>query len=204
MKAKDYRRKAWERLHGKWDTFALCMLIYAVIQGVCGALSDYYNYIGVAASLLIAGPFAAGLAFLSLNVIREQPIKVEMLFEGFERFLKTFLLGLINGVLILLWSLLLIVPGIVKSLSYGMSYYILLDNGELSANDARKRSMALMQGNKWRLFCLELSFIGWYLLGILTLGILFLWVAPYRRTAVAEFYRSLLPDRELLPETSAE
>ena len=114
MKAKDYRRQAWERLHGKWGTFALCMLIYAVIQGVCGALS--YYYIGAVASLLIAGPFAAGLAFLSLNVIREQPIKVEMLFEGFKRYLKTFLLGLINGVLIALWSLLLIVPGIVKSL----------------------------------------------------------------------------------------
>ena len=66
----------------------------------------------------------------------------------------------------------------------------------MGANAARKRSMELMRGNKWRLFCLHCSFIGWLLLCILTLGILTLWIAPYLQTAQAEFYRDLIAERD--------
>ena len=73
-----------------------------------------------------------------------------------------------------------------------MSFYILADNPEIDFNVARVRSIEMMRGNKWRLFCLDLSFIGWYLLCILTLGILSLWVTPYHNAARAEFYQSLI------------
>jgi uncharacterized membrane protein len=102
------------------------------------------------------------------------------------------ILYIINNVFIALWSLLLVIPGIVKAYSYSMSFYILADNLGLAANDARKQSMVLMHGNKWRLFCLHLSFIGWLLLSGITFGILLLWVIPYMQTATAEFYQDLI------------
>lgn len=94
-------------------------------------------------------------------------------------------------------------PGIIKALSYSMSWYILCDDPKVGANAARKRSMELMRGHKWKLFCLSLSFIGWWLLCILTLGILSLWVVPYQQTALAHFYRSLT-DAEAAPEQAEQ
>lgn len=73
-----------------------------------------------------------------------------------------------------------------------MSYYVLADNPEISANEARKRSMQIMRGNKWRLFCLDFSFIGWWLLTVLTLGILSFWIQPYKESACAAFYSRLI------------
>ena len=72
-----------------------------------------------------------------------------------------------------------------------MTYYILADNPSMTANDARRKSMDIMRGNKWRLFCLQLSFIGWLLLCVLTLGILTLWISPYIQTATAAFYEDI-------------
>ena len=73
-----------------------------------------------------------------------------------------------------------------------MSYFILADDPNIPANEARKRSMEMMRGNKWRLFCLDFSFFGWILLSILTLGVLYFWIIPYIQTARAEFYQDLL------------
>ena len=84
-----------------------------------------------------------------------------------------------------------------------MSYYILIDNPGLSANEARKRSMAMMRGNKWRLFCLDFSFIGWIVLCVLTFGILVFWVAPYQEAARAEFYQDLIKGTETTANTAA-
>ena len=79
------------------------------------------------------------------------------------------------------------------SYAYSMSYYILKDNPELSANEARKQSIEMMRGNKWRLFCLDFSFIGWSLLSMFTFGILMLWVTPVMQASHAAFYESLKP-----------
>lgn len=88
-----------------------------------------------------------------------------------------------------------LIPGIIKAYSYSMSYFVLTDHPELSANEARKRSMQLMRGKKWKLFCLQISFIGWGFLILLTLGILSFWVVPYMQTATAEFYTDLLAEQ---------
>lgn len=92
--------------------------------------------------------------------------------------------------------LLFIIPGIVKSFSYAMTPYILEENPELSANEAIDRSRAMMKGHKFDLFWLYLSFIGWILLSILTLGIGLLWLAPYMQTATAAFYEDVKADYE--------
>ena len=90
-----------------------------------------------------------------------------------------------------LWALLLIVPGIVKFYAYSMTPYILVDNPELSANEAINLSQKMMKGHKFDLFFLQLSFIGWIFLSIFTFGIGLLWVMPYMMTAQAAFYQDI-------------
>jgi uncharacterized membrane protein len=99
---------------------------------------------------------------------------------------------LLAGVFIFLWTLLFIVPGIIKSYAYAMTPYILIDNPELGPNEARLKSIEMMRGYKGKLFGLDLSFIGWHLLCILSLGIGYIWLQPYLSTARAAFYQELL------------
>ena len=96
-----------------------------------------------------------------------------------------------------LWTLLFIIPGIIKAFSYAMSPYILEENPELSANEAIDRSRAMMKGHKFDLFWLYLSFIGWGFLCIFTLGIGLLWLMPYMQTAEAAFYEDVKAEYEL-------
>lgn len=208
MFAKDYRNLAWTKLSGKWGTMVLCTLIYSLILGACSSFSAMKNsnaapqgvsmifsFVGSIGSLLLSGPFIIGMSTLALNVSRGKDIKVEQLFSGFKNYISALALYVINSILVALWSLLLIVPGIIKAISYSMSYFILTDNPNIGANEARKQSMAMMEGHKWSYFCLMFSFIGWILLCILTLGILSFWVTPYMQTAQSEFYHSLLAER---------
>lgn len=103
----------------------------------------------------------------------------------------------LRNIFIFLWSLLLIIPGIIKIFSYAMTPYILEENPELSANEAIDRSRAMMKGHKFDLFWLFLSFLGWLILGIFTLGIGYLWLIPYMQTAVADFYEDVKADYEV-------
>lgn len=102
--------------------------------------------------------------------------------------LFTVVVSLIYAVL---WALLLIIPGIVKAYSYAMTPYILYDNPKLQGNAAIELSMRMMRGHKLELFLLHLSFIGWFLLCILTLGIGFLWLTPYVHSTQAAFYEDV-------------
>ena len=97
----------------------------------------------------------------------------------------------LQSIYILLWSLLFIIPGIIASYSYAMTEYILAEHLELSASEAISRSKQMMDGNKWRLFCLQFSFIGWSILCAFTLGIGIFWLTPYKQAATAAFYREV-------------
>ena len=107
------------------------------------------------------------------------------------------------------WTLLFIIPGLIAAYRYQLTGYILAENPEMGANDAITRSKELMKGNKWRLFCLDFSFIGWDILSAFTLGIGDLWLTPYRSAAAAAFYRELVPlekgeEPEEMQETQTE
>jgi uncharacterized membrane protein len=88
--------------------------------------------------------------------------------------------------------LLLIIPGIMAGLSYSQTFYILSEDPSIGAMDAIRKSKEMMYGNRWKLFCLGLRFIGWLLLCILTLGIGFIWLAPYMAVSMAKFYDDLV------------
>lgn len=136
----------------------------------------------------IGGFVSLGLAKYNLNLIDGKEARLGQLFSyGFIAG-KAVWLRIRMGVFTFLWSLLLIVPGIIKAYSYSMSGLIMAENPEISAREAMEVSMEMMRGNKWRLFCLELSFLGWGILSLFTLGIGFLWLEPYVNAAIAAFY----------------
>lgn len=186
MFAKDYRKAAWTKLSGNWTTAVVAYLIYSLLISVLS-----YTGVGV---LLFNGVFSVGLAIVMLQISRSGASKIETVFDGFRKGLgNNIIAGILVQVFTFLWALLFIIPGIVKSYSYAMTYYILADNPDMAPTDAINASRKMMDGNKWRLFCLDLSFIGWYLLSILTLGVLALWISPYNMMARAEFYESIKP-----------
>lgn len=142
------------------------------------------------ASLLLSTPLQLGLVKISLSAARGQKVAVKDLFFGFRggRFWKSIGLIVSNSILIVLWSFVLILPGIVKTFEYALSFYVLADHPEMGVNEARKESMRLMSDNKGRLFRLELSWIGWILLCAATFGILMFWVMPAEQICSAAFY----------------
>lgn len=129
------------------------------ILGVCVLL--------VIVSLFVGGAMRLGYARFNLNLIDRKPAVFQDLFTYMNCKWKGFCMNFLTGLYIGLWSLLLVIPGIVKSYSYAMTPFILSENPEMSANDAITASRELMDGHKWDLFCLYLSFIGWNLLASL-------------------------------------
>mgnify|MGYP001607776446 CR=1 FL=1 len=142
-------------------------------------------------SFVLSGPITLGVSSYFLKLIRNEGPFIENMFGGFKFFIKSFVLNFLIQIFTILWTLLLIIPGIIASLRYSMAYYIMIDNPQLSAFEALDRSKLMMVGFKFNLFSLWCSYIGWFLLGILTIGIGFLWINPYYEAAKANFYQDL-------------
>jgi uncharacterized membrane protein len=113
------------------------------------------------------------------------------LFSQFSRISAGFCMQFLRWLFAFLWTLLLVIPGIIASYSYSMTAYIMVDHPEYGAYEAIMKSKEIMRGHKWRLFCLHMSFIGWYFLSVLTWGIGLLWLNPYVEAANAAFYKEL-------------
>lgn len=132
-----------------------------------------------------------GYADFNLALVEGRDARVEMLFGHFSNFKTAFCTRFLKWLYVLLWSLLFVIPGIMAAYSYAMTPYILAEHPELTASQAIARSKELMAGNRWRLFCLQFSFIGWSILCAFTLGIGNLFLNPYRAAAETAFYRDL-------------
>ena len=139
-------------------------------------------------SILIGSVVSLGLCQYNLKLIDGELADIGILFSNFGNWSKAVWLMIRKGLFIFLWSLLLVIPGIIKSYAYAMSVFILSENPEISPKEAMEISQKMMKGNKWRLFCLQLSFIGWDILNMFTLGIGGLWLGPYKNAASAAFY----------------
>ena len=176
---------AYQKVQGKRGIFIVAFLVMIAISGLSAIPG-----IGAVASLLLTGPLTLGLAIVSLKVVRKQETDIPDVFEGFKNFLNSFVTYLLEAVYLFLWGL-LIIPAFIKPFSYSMAFYILADNPGMSGNDAITLSRKMMDGYKWKLFCLHFSFIGWHILAMLTCGILYLWLAPYIQASVAEFYKDI-------------
>lgn len=167
-----------------WLVAVLVMVIVSAAHGAAGTLLPG---LGV---LLITGPLCYGEALLFLNLSRRgEDITLEDLLAGFRHeFTDTVLLGLLTMLFTALWSLLLVVPGIVKYYSWSLVYYVKIDHPEYDWRRCMAESAALMRGHKLEKFVLDLSFIGWSILGALCFGVGTLWVMSYAAATEAEYY----------------
>ncbi|MBQ9641322.1 MAG: DUF975 family protein [Bacteroidaceae bacterium] len=188
MSTTTFKNQALESLKGKWGNAVIAALIYFFIAGCISGTSSFTFGIP---TILISIPMGWGFSIYFLRIARKEDVDVSSLFDGFKDYGRILLTGMLMALYGLLWTLLLIIPGIIKSYSYAQTYFILKDNPELRYNGAIERSMKMMDGHKMDLFLLDLSFIGWYLLCVLTLGLGLLLVIPYHYTAKAHFYEML-------------
>lgn len=184
MKARELRHAAWNKLDKSWFTVVVGQIVQAI-----AAVMLLPTIIG---PLVIGGVFAFGRATMLLRCHWNGKADLNDLFSGFR-----FCLG--NSIVArltiwgrtLLWSLLLLIPGIVKAHSYAMTFHILAQDPKLEVSEAIRRSEYMMNGKKWSLFCLNCSFIGWFLLIPLSLGIAGWWVIPYYEAARTELFCAL-------------
>lgn len=147
-------------------------------------------------SFILGGTVELGYAKFLLKQYDRKQLQFSDLFSQFERFGTGFAQKFLRMLYICLWALLLVIPGIVKGLSYAMTPFILEEHPEMTASEAIKASMKLMDGHKMDLFILGLTFIGWEILACLTMGIGFLFLNPYMNAAYAAFYRNISGQRQ--------
>ena len=187
----ELRRRARETL-GK-DIFGqkwlMALAVSFVLSAILGTASSITGGIG---SIILTGPLMFGLYKSFLIAKRTgKETSFDTAFDGFKNFSQTLLIGLMSAIFVMLWALLFIIPGIIKSYAYSMAYYIAVDHPEYDWKKCLDESQKMMNGNKWKLFCLDLSFIGWIIVGALCLGIGTLWVTPYQYAARTEFYNAI-------------
>lgn len=215
-----YKNEALAALRGNWANALVATIILialALFFSSNDAINSYYQRI-------VINPFIGySLTFISMFVLLPLAVgysnSMRVLLEtgdnrltnnsfslGFGNWLHVVWGMVLSTIYIFLWTLLLIIPGIIKSYSYALTPYILVEHPEMSANEAIEESMRLMDGHKFDLFYLQLSFIGWAILSILSLGLGFFWLIPYQMTAQAAFYRDIkneampLQDNVIEPE----
>lgn len=185
-------------MENKWGNFVAITFVYGFIIGITQILSGdkdspaILHLIGLVLFIL-ALPLTWGFQTLFLGAVRGGEATAKDMFEGYnkELFSRVLTTTLLYYVYVFLWSLLLLIPGCIKSYSYAMTPYILKDNPEMKNNAAIEESMRMMDGHKLELFLLDLSFIGWAILSILTCCIGFLWLVPYMNMARVNFYEDL-------------
>jgi uncharacterized membrane protein len=199
--ASEIRSAACATLSGHWTEAAMLTFVYCIVAWAFSALVGGLEYVqqglGTVASLLLL-PLGWGYAVTFLSNARgeEDPFNVSRMFDGYKDFSRIFTTVLLTQIYILLWILLFIIPGIIKSLSYAMTPFVLRDNPEMKNNAAIELSMKMMDGHKGELFWLYLTFIGWGILCILTLGIGYFWLAPYMQASMAQFYEEVKAEYE--------
>ncbi len=193
-------------LSGHWLEAALLTFVYMLISSIFNAtvigasrlwvpeLSPLFNILFI--------PMAWSFLIIFLVNHRKEdidPFDITHLFDGYRhgQFLRFITTGLLMGIYVFLWSLLLIIPGIIKALSYSMTPFILHDRPDLKNNGAIELSMDMMRGHKADLFWLILSFLGWGILCLFTLGIGFFWLTPYITASMAAFYEEVKADYEI-------
>ena len=205
-KNQDYKNAALGTLRGNWAPAVVCAIVYVLIAvvismfqpsvatddgvtGTQGAMSLVYMLLYIFVML----PIILGM-YQTFNVLYtegDNKLTSNMFKLAFGAYGRNLAGMLLMSVFTLLWTLLFIVPGVIKAIAYSMTPYILKDYPELSPNQAINLSQKMMKGHKFDFFYLVLSFLGWALLCILTLGIGTLWLSPYVYTSFAAFYEDV-------------
>lgn len=197
-----YKNRALQSLEGKWGKAAIAVIVVCIITGgLSSAITlPFDSTTGMSLNslwTLLCLPLSWGTTVYFLNLIRNHDISIERLFDGYKDFVRIFLAELLINVAIAIGTLLLIVPGIILGIMFAMTNFILKDDKEISSTDAMQLSMNMMKGHKMQFFGFVLSFIGWAILSLLTLGIGFFFLVPYYESAKAHFYEDLKAEQGL-------
>lgn len=212
----DLKNAALEALRGNWAPAVVCTIIYLLLSVGISLLQPSIDdptaaLTGAQKIMMVANVLLLFLVMVPLGIGYYQAFKV-LFTDGdnkltancfrlsFGNYFKNVAAYLLMCLFIFLWTLLLIIPGIIKALAYSMTPFILKDFPELSVNQAINLSQKMMKGHKFDYFWLGLSFIGWILLGLLTLGIGYIWLIPYMYTSYAAFYEEV--KKEYLENTT--
>ena len=199
MNTAELKANAKEQLRGKWAVAIGTVLVANILidSDVMYKVSEKFGLIGLSIScslisLFLGGVISVGLCkfLLDMTTKREEP-RFETLFSQFNIYLKTLGLNILITLSVCIGTILFIVPGIIVGLMFSQSYYILSEDPSKSITQCIKESVDMMNGHKWDLFYLELTFIGWWLLTAITVGIAGLWVAPYVKVTETNFYLSI-------------
>lgn len=183
----ELKNQAKATLKGNWDVAIVYMLLYSAIVSII-------SMTGVGA--LFSGVFTVGYVSVFMMLTRGRRPEIRDFFSGcMNNFVENFVAGILVSIFTFLWSLLFVIPGIIKSLSYSMTFYIINDNPGMNGNDAITESRKMMEGHKMELFLLSLSFLGWIILSVFTFGILLLYVTPYMEATRAAFYEKLKAEK---------
>jgi uncharacterized membrane protein len=212
MKISQLKRKALLALKGNWGMAVLLSFIVFLVNLVLptsveiilsGGISEWLlqeqtdpgaSFVGTIISFALI-PFSVAVYWFYLSVVRNENPRIEEVFSIYGNgrvSLKLIGTSILQGIFVILWTLLFIIPGIIKSISYSQTFFLLKDRPELSPLQAITESKKRMKGLKGKYFLLGLSFIGWGILSICTLGIGFLWLVPYASTTLAAFYNELI------------
>lgn len=223
MSFKELKEQAKQSLSGSWAKAILVIILTSLLSALPSWIEmmvrpgDYFdpthtidranlyqpstfNLFSLLWYLLIPGAVSLGLAGFFLHLIRRNSateLDAFEYFSSFSKFGKSILYNVLITIYVLLWCLLFIIPGIVRSIAYAMTPYILQDHPEYSVNQAIDESVQMMQGYKWEFFLLQLSFLGWAILSICTLGIGLLWLLPYIHATNTHFYEKRKSDFQL-------
>lgn len=205
----EYRNAAWDMLKADWKGAVLLLLIIMLINTVISAALGFViaseelaSFANLIAEIFVGIPLSYLFVKEMLGFVRGGKIEISSsLVDKFKAdYLKSIKVIGLMSIYIFLWCLLLFIPGIIKSYSYCFAPYISIDNDELTAEECINESMKLTNGYKMKLFLLDLSFIGWYLLCIVTLGIAILWVVPYHEAARIALYEDIKAQPQVIKE----
>jgi len=197
----EMKQKAKEQLKGNLGMIILCAVVYGAISVVCGMIPG----VGWIAAFVVMPPLMIGLMLILLDVVAGKKPEVGTMFTPFNTcFGSSIVANLLVGIFTALWTLLFIIPGMVKSLSYSMTFYILAENPQMTGKEAITESRRIMDGHKMELFVLELSFILWMLLGCITFGIALIYVIPYMSLTMTNFYNNIKGQPAVTVETTVE
>ncbi len=195
----ELKSESLSALAGNWGMAVGTFLLLTLISSAASSVG-FIPVVGAIAVMFITGAIMGGMIIFSFNLLKGSAI-LEDGFKGFSDFMRLGSSYFVMNLFIFLWSLLFIIPGIIKSFSYAMTMYILIDEPETEMMDAITKSREMMDGHKFRYFVLQLSFIGWALLcALFTLGIGFLWLTPYMQLTMAGFYNDLKPTVKSIDE----
>lgn len=223
MTEKDYRNKARENLVGNWGLSIGVAAVACLLGGLTAGNSflpdftkewdlfhfshplyllqalrvtlGFSSFLGLI-SFLIGGTVELGYAKYLLDQHDRKPLRANILFSQFHRFSLGFCQHFLRTLYTFLWSLLLVVPGIIASYRYALTPFLLAEHPDMTAGEAIRTSKTLMDGHKGDLFCLDLTFLGWALLCLLTMNLGHLALNPYHNAARAAFYREITAGRD--------